>query len=150
MKGLGDNIAKVKCPIEDIECEMFHRWLESYGIPHTHIPNESKSQTKAAIIRGRKLKSLGVSAGYWDYDVYIPVLDIDKEVCAYELVKIEMKRAKKSLSKVSDAQKAWGDIYERAGIAHAICYGAEEAEKTIADAYELINQQKMSKKGLDI
>lgn len=131
------------CPIEDIECEVFHNWLDANKIPHTHIPNESKSQTKAAIIRGKKLKRLGVSSGYWDYDVYVPVLDFDGEVGGYELVKIEMKRTKKSLSTVSANQKWWGGVYEMAGINHFICYGAEEAKAKVREAYEFINQEKM-------
>ena len=100
-------MAKIECPIEDIECEVFHNWLELYGIPHTHIPNESRSSKRDAVIRARKLQKMGVSPGYWDYDVYIPVLDTDGEVGGYELIKIEMKRAKKSLSKVSENQKRW-------------------------------------------
>lgn len=44
---------------------------------------------------------------------------------------IEMKRAKKSLSKVSDAQKDWHKRLTFAGYAVAVCYGADEAIKTI-------------------
>lgn len=142
-------MAKVECPIEDIECEVFHNWLELYNIPHTHIPNESKSQTRAAIIRGAKLKRMGVSPGYWDYDVYVPILDLDGELGGYELIKIEMKRAKKSLSTVSKAQKGWGKIYELAGIEGYICYGAEEAEARVMEVYERINQEKLKRKPID-
>ena len=137
------------CPIEDVECEVFHNWLNINNIPHEHIPNESKSQTRAAIIRGAKLKRLGVSAGYWDYDVYIPVLDLDGKVGGYELIKIEMKRAKKSLSKVSAEQKRWGKVYELAGIECYICYGAEEAEARVEEVYERINQEKLKLKPID-
>lgn len=142
-------MAKIECPIEDIECEVFHNWLEQYDIPHTHIPNESKSQTKAAIIRGKKLKKMGVSSGYWDYDVYIPVLDVDGTLGGYELIKIEMKRAKKSLSKVSASQKKWGKVYELAGLECYICYGAEAAEKVVEEVYERINQEKLMRKPID-
>lgn len=137
------------CPIEDVECQVFHNWLDLYGIPHEHIPNESRSSSKAAMIRGKKLKSMGVSAGYWDYDVYIPVLDFDDTVAAYELIKIEMKRAKKSLSTVSAAQKSWGKIYEMSGIEHYICYGADQAEKTVAETYKRINHEELKQKPID-
>ena len=137
------------CPIEDVECEMFHRWLELYGIPHTHIPNESRSSKRDAYIRGAKLRKMGVSSGYWDYDVYIPVLDIDGDIGAYELIKIEMKRAKKSLSKVSNDQKEWGKVYDMAGIPNFICYGAEEAEDAVKSVYETINCAKMCRKPID-
>lgn len=142
-------MSKIECPIEDIECEVFHNWLELYGIPHTHIPNESRSSKRDAVIRAKKLKRMGVSSGYWDYDVYIPVMDLDGEVGGYELVKIEMKRAKKSLSKVSKSQTEWGKIYDMAGITKFICYGAEEAENRIAEMYEFINHEKLKRKPID-
>ena len=137
------------CPIEDFECIAFHNWLEERGIPHAHIPNESRSSKKDAYIRGAKLKSMGVSSGYWDYDVYIPIRDVDGEIGGYELIKIEMKRQKKSLSKVSDAQKEWGEIYEMSGITHLICYGAEEAERVVENIYETINHEELKKKPID-
>lgn len=140
---------KVECPIEDVECQVFHNWLELYGIDHEHIPNESRSSKRDAYIRGKKLKSMGVSSGYWDYDVYIPMLDIDGEVGGYELIKIEMKRAKKSLSKVSEDQKRWGKIYKGAGLECFICYGAEEAEARVCEVYERINQKKLMRKPID-
>lgn len=130
-------------PIEDVECQRFHIWLELKGIPHTHIPNESRSSRKDAYIRGRKLKSMGVSTGYWDYDVYIPIRDVTGRVASYELVKIEMKRAKKSLSRVSLEQKSWGSIYDKAGIKCKICWGAEEAENWVSELYSMINQKKL-------
>ena len=133
-------------PIEDVECQNFHAWLDERNIPHEHIPNESRSSKRDAAIRGRKLKSMGMSAGYWDYDIYIPVLDVNNRVGGYELVKVEMKRAKKSLSTVSPDQKKWGAIYEKAGIRCSICYGAEKAEEYIEMIYEEINQTKLKKK----
>lgn len=140
---------KVVCPIEDVECEVFHNWLELYGIPHTHIPNESRSSKRDAVIRAKKLKRMGVSSGYWDYDVYIPALDLDGEVGSYELIKIEMKRAKKSLSKVTEGQKKWGKVYELAGFECYICYGAEAAEEVVAEVYERINGKKLMRKPID-
>lgn len=142
-------MAKVECPIEDIECEVFHNWLELYGIPHTHIPNESRSSKRDAVIRAKKLKRMGVSSGYWDYDVYVPVVDVDDTVIGFELIKIEMKRAKKSLSTVSAKQKWWGNIYDMTGIECYICYGAEAAEKVVEEVYERINQEKLKLKPID-
>ena len=136
-------------PLEDDECKELHIWLKLRDIPHTHIPNESRSSKKDAAIRGRKLKSMGVSTGYWDYDVYVPILDISGDIGGYELVKIEMKRARKNLSRVSEEQKEWGKIYEKAGIKCKICWGSSEAKKYIEDIYEMINQEKLSKKGID-
>ena len=142
-------MAKIECPIEDIECEVFHNWLDQYDIPHTHIPNESRSSKRDAVIRARKLQRMGVSSGYWDYDVYIPVIDVDGNVGSYELIKIEMKRAKKSLSTVSANQKKWGKVYELAGLECYICYGAEAAEKVVEEVYDRINQKKLMRKPID-
>lgn len=142
-------MTKVDCPIEDVECKIFHAWLQVHGIPHTHIPNESRSSKRDAYVRGKQLKAMGVSAGYWDYDVFVPAKDINNNVGAYELIKIEMKRAQKSLSRVSEEQKAWGKIFEKAGIECHICYGAEEAIRIIKEAYERINDKKMREKTID-
>lgn len=133
-------------PKEDAECIDFHKWLEDRGVPHEHIPNESRSSKRDAVIRGKKLKDMGVSKGYWDYDVYIPVLDLDGKVGAYELVKVEMKRASKKLSTVSKEQKDWGKIYEQAGIRGKICYGAEQAEEYIETLYLDINGKPLKEK----
>lgn len=127
------------CPIEDDECIEFHKFLDELGFPHEHIPNESRSSKRDAYVRGRKLKNMGVSKGYWDYDVYVPYTRYGK--IAYKLIKIEMKRAKKSLSKVSDEQKVWGDIYNRARIDCKICYGAEEAKDFVLVCYRDLNDR---------
>ena len=137
------------CPLEDYECQEFHKWLDERGIPHTHIPNESRSGKKDAYIRGSKLKSMGVSSGYWDYDVYVPIIDIDGELGGYELVKVEMKRATKSLSTVSESQKQWQKVYDAAGIECRVCYGHEDAAKYIEEVYEIINQEKMPEPTID-
>ena len=133
------------CPIEDVECKNFHDALDGVSIPHEHIPNESRSSKRDAAIRGRKLKMMGVSKGYWDYDVYVPVLDVDGKVGSYELIKVEMKRAEKKLSTVSPEQRSWGRIYEKAGIPCKICYGAEQAWEYVASVYEDINGKKLKK-----
>ena len=138
------SVAKNDAPLEDKECQDFHSWLDDRNIPHEHIPNESRSSKRDALIRGRKLKSMGVSSGYWDYDVYIPVKDMDGKIGGYELIKIEMKRSKKSLSKVSQEQKNWGKIYSLAGIECYICYGANEAEARVCEVYERINMEKLA------
>lgn len=112
-------------PLEDDECKTFHRWLQLNYIPHTHIANESRGGSRAAMIRGAKLKAMGQSAGVWDYEIFLPIKGITGEVDAYQLVKIEMKRTKGG--RLSEEQKEWGDIYEKAGIPCAVCKGAKEA-----------------------
>lgn len=118
------------CPLEDDECIEFNRWCKNRPLLKIeHIPNESRSSKRDAAIRGRKLKAMGVSKGFWDYAVFIPVFDCDGRVGKYELVMIEMKRLKGSTT--STEQKGWGIVYAKAEIRHAICKGHLEAEKQI-------------------
>lgn len=113
------------CPLEDDECIVFSQWLSLNNIPHSHIGNESRSSSKNAMIRGAKLKRMGQSRGVWDYEIYIPFKGITGTVDCYEVAKIEMKR--QFGGKTSPEQKAWGRIYEKAGIPCKICKGADEA-----------------------
>ena len=101
-------------PLEDDECVAFSQWLKINHIPHAHIANESRSSSKYAMIRGAKLKKMGQSKGVWDYEIFVP-----------KIIKVEMKRRKGGV--VSEEQKKCGEIYEKAGIPHKVCRGAEEA-----------------------
>ena len=125
-----------KVPLEDQECKNFHDWMEERQIPHTHIPNESRSSKRDAAIRARKLKMMGVSRGVWDYEVFVPVYDIDGELATYQQIKIEMKRQRGGGSTVFKEQKDWGKIYEVAGIPCKICYGANEAIAFVEEYYK--------------
>lgn len=112
-------------PLEDDECKAFHQWLTINNIPHAHIANESRSNTRAAMIRGAKLKAMGQSRGVWDYEVFVPIKGIDGTIDCYEMLKIEMKRRHGGV--VSVEQKIWGEVYEKAGVPCKICKGADEA-----------------------
>lgn len=112
-------------PLEDVECIRFSNWLTANKIPHCHIANESRSSSRSAMIRGAKLKRMGQSKGVWDYEIYIPYKGVNGTVDCYEIAKVEMKRRKGGV--VSPEQKAWGKIYEKAGIDCKICKGADEA-----------------------
>lgn len=118
-------ISKEYNPLEDVECIRFSNWLSVHKIPHCHIANESRSGSRSAMIRGAKLKRMGQSKGVWDYEVYIPRKGITGTVDCYEIAKVEMKRRKGGV--VSPEQKAWGKVYEKAGIACKICKGCDEA-----------------------
>ena len=112
-------------PLEDDEAIAFADWLRARGIPHTHVANEAGSQTKSAKIRAMKAKKMGQTPGVWDYEIFLPIVNIFGEVDAYQEVRIELKRIKGSTT--SQAQKKWGEIYEMAGIPCAVCKGAEKA-----------------------
>ena len=112
-------------PLEDDEAVAFADWLRANHIPSTHIANEIGGSTRTAKIRALKAKRMGQTAGVWDYELFIPVYDIDGEVSAYQEARVELKRVKGST--ISPAQKEWGRIYEMAGIPCAVCKGAEKA-----------------------
>lgn len=112
-------------PLEDDEAVAFADWLRANHIPSTHVANEVGGSTRTAKIRALKAKRMGQTAGVWDYELFIPVYDIDGEVSAYQEARVELKRVKGSTT--SPAQKEWGRIYEMAGIPCAVCKGAEKA-----------------------
>lgn len=128
---------KPPVPIEDFEDIQFHRWLKKNEIPHTHIPNESRSSSKNAIIRAKKLKEMGVSRGVWDFEVYVPVYDIDGDLAEYQLLKIEMKRRRGGGSTTSKEQRDWGKKYQLAGIPCKVCYGADEAIEFVKEYWRI-------------
>ncbi|MCD8213397.1 MAG: VRR-NUC domain-containing protein [Campylobacter sp.] len=101
-------------PTEEVEQMKLVDWLRVKKIPHTHVANERM----ASIAFKKKLKALGVSAGFPDMIVFLPNL----------IIFIEMKRAKKSLSRVSDNQDDWIETINFYDYAKAkVCYGAGEA-----------------------
>ena len=125
------NTAKTKktVPIEDVECFNFVDWLNKYApdVKYAHVANESRSSKKDAAIRGRKLQRMGQKRGVWDYELFIPIYDIDGEIGTYQEIRIEMKRQRGGGSTTSKEQKDWGKIYDAAGIPTKICFGADEA-----------------------
>lgn len=130
-------ITKNNTPLEDDEAIAFADWLRANHIPATHIANEIGGSTRTAKLRAIKAKRMGQTAGVWDYEVFVPVYDIDNEVCAYQEIRIELKRQKGSTT--SAAQRKWQDIYELAGIPCKVCKGAEEAIKFVREQLDMIN-----------
>ena len=118
---------KVKMPVptEEEEAKLLHQYLELKNIPHAHISNESNGGSQYARIRGAKMKAMGQSKGAWDYEIFIPIKGITKTIDAYQEVRIELKRQEGG--RVSPEQKAWGRVYEKAGIPCFIAKGAGAA-----------------------
>lgn len=127
---------KISVPLEDDECKIFHKWLSIEGIPHCHVANESRSSAKNAMIRGAKLKSMGQAKGVWDYEIFLPIAGITGYTDAYQEIRIEMKRQKGGT--VSQEQKDWQKIYEKAGIPCKVCKGADEAIKFVKQQIAII------------
>jgi hypothetical protein len=127
-------MTKIAAPLEDDEAVAFSTWLKYMQIPHTHIANEIGGSTRAMKTRAIKAKKMGQSAGVWDYEIFLPVKNVDGDVDAYQEVRVELKRTHGGT--VSSAQKNWGKIYELAGIPCAVCKGAEKAIEFIKEVQE--------------
>lgn len=103
-----------KIPYEEAEQMAVVSWLKIKKIPHIHVANERM----ASVQYKKKLKALGTYAGFPDLMVFLP----------NKTLFIEMKRAKKSLSKVSAEQTEWIEILNMFDYAKAkVCYGSGEA-----------------------
>lgn len=112
-------------PYEEDEQIAFVTWCHLNGILVHHSGNEIGGSTKALKIRAIKMKKMGTSKGFPDLLVFIPIKGVTKEIDAYEMAVIEMKRKKGGV--VSKEQKEWITVLEMAGIPCKICKGADEA-----------------------
>lgn len=114
----------LEVPTEDLEQIKLSQYLKIKKIPHTHIANERI----ASVAYRKKLKAMGVSSGFPDMAIFLPC----------KMIFIELKREKKSLSKVSEHQEEWIDIINMYDYAKAkVCYGAGEAIDFIEDELKM-------------
>lgn len=112
-------------PYEDDEAFAFHDWLTVRHIPHNHRPNETAGRTPEMVRRNMKMRRQGMSAGAWDYEIFVPQVD-----GSYIQVEVELKRRKGGT--VSSAQKQWQKVYEGAGIPCKVCKGWVEASEFVS------------------
>lgn len=109
-------------PTESEEQEALFAWCLANGIEMVHIPNERKC---TAFVAGQLLRQ-GMRKGFPDN--FIPIAR-----GGFHGLFIELKRAKKSLSKKSPEQREWVKKLNKAGYKAVFCYGAEEAKKVISE-----------------
>ena len=134
---LGGKSVSSKVPLEDEEAVAFADWLRARQFPHTHVANEIGGSSKAAKMRSIKAKKMGQTAGVWDYEIFIPIINKDKVVTAYQEVRIELKRRKGG--RTTAEQRKWGGVYAAAGIPCAVCKGAEEAIRFVLAIEQVVN-----------
>ena len=109
-------------PYEHDEQVAVKEWAESMEATEPDlwglhaIPNGGQRHKKTAA----DLKAEGVKSG-------VPDLDLPIARGKYIGLRIEMKRRKKSLSKVDPEQVKWIDWLRAQGHMVAVCYGADEA-----------------------
>lgn len=106
---------------EEQEQKDLAKWCRARGLLFTHIANEVKDNDPRF---GAKLKAMGKSAGVPDMLIFLDD----------GLLAIELKKAEKKGTKVSDAQKQWIENLNKLSWARAyVCYGAEQAIKLIQE-----------------
>jgi hypothetical protein len=106
----------MKPPTEAEEAKVLVAYLRVHGYKFFHAPSETGSSDEAKR-RAIRMKQQGTVRGYPDYTIIV----------RNKLVFIELKRAKKSLSKVSPEQREWLTALAACGTECAIAYGANEA-----------------------
>lgn len=111
-------------PTEAEEQEELCAWCDAKGIKIVHIPNERKCSAAMAASLARQ----GMRKGFPDNFI----VGGRKGFCG---LFIELKRAKKSLSRVSPEQREWIRQLNEAGYKAVICYGAEEAKRVISEYF---------------
>ena len=109
-------------PTEAEEQEELVAWGDAQGIVIVHIANERKC---TAYVAGQLLRQ-GMRKGFPDN--FIPIAR-----GGYHGLFIELKRAKKSLSKKSPEQREWVRYLNEEGYKALFCYGAEEAKQVILE-----------------
>ncbi len=114
-----------RIPLEQEEQMVFVEWCHYMGIKCHHCANEIGGSTPALKLRAIKAKRMGTSKGFPDLLVCVPIKGVTGEVDSYQLLAIEMKRKKGSVT--SKEQKEWLGILEMAGIPSKVCKGADEA-----------------------
>ena len=121
-KEKGYKPAPLRTPLEEDEQKELADWLNAKGILWVHIPNERKA-TAVAIAN---LERQGLKKGFPDNFIAEP--------CGgFHGLFIELKRAKKALSRVSPEQRQWIKDLNGKGFAACVCYGAEEAKRVVLE-----------------
>lgn len=107
-------------PLETIEQQTVAKWLDFNNYIFSKIPSETFTKSWSQK-RKNKIEWL---------KPWLPDLIIILK--RWSLLFIELKRAKKSLSKVSKEQKDWIDSLNNiSNVQAVVCYGSEEAINTI-------------------
>ncbi len=134
--------ASPKPPTEHQEQAEVFRWAETekaklpmlemlFAIPNGAGVNHQRSRNgKRFSLEGAKLKREGMKQGVPDTFLACPVGQ-------WHGLFLEMKRAKKSLSKASPEQIAWHGALRSMGYRVEVCYGAEAAKAAILDYLEV-------------
>lgn len=110
------------CPLEETEQIKLAQWLDWNKVLWTHVPNGGYRHAVTA----NRLKAQGVKAGVPDALIFDRPFPIENGKI-YSGVAIELKRADKKLSNVSEAQAKWlSELMQRGWLCRTF-YGADSA-----------------------
>lgn len=133
---VGRKTKPVKYPTEHQEQTELFKWAEDeserlpalkmlFAIPNGAGVNHQHSRNGTRFsLEGAKLKREGMKQG-------VPDVFLARPANGFHGLFIEMKRAKKSLSKTSPQQLAWHSALNAMGYQVVVCYGAEEVKAVI-------------------
>lgn len=116
---------KIKCPTEASEAKAFWEWAQYHPIVKNYlfaIPNGGSRNVREA----KNLKAQGVKPGISDYFLAHPAQ-------GKHGMSIELKRANKTISRLTLEQAMWLGQCERMGYATKVAYGAQEAIKAVEE-----------------
>lgn len=110
-------------PTEHQEQVDFFRWCElrSVQIPGLKMVHATPNAGKRSWATGKAMKEEGLRAGFPDISIHAPAN-------GFHGLHIELKRDRRSKSKVTASQLWWLASLQDMGYACALCYGAEEAK----------------------
>lgn len=113
---------------ESEEQKILVSWLQSIGVKFTSIPNSTFTKSWRQKLHNKRM---GLNAGLPDLVIVLPakqaVVPLEYEE-KHRLLFIELKRAKKSLSRISKHQKSWIEaLNDCQGVEAIVCFGAQQA-----------------------
>jgi hypothetical protein len=115
---------KKRIPLELHEQFVVHAWLAKHGIRHNHSPNGGKRHGR----EGAKLKRLGMSAGFPDFE-------IPYARKGYHGLYIELKRL--SGGRLEVEQEEWRDFLLGEGFAWHLARGAQECIRIVCEYFDI-------------
>lgn len=128
---------KLPVPTESEEQQLIFEWatIARLGYPELemlfHVPNEGKRSPKT----GARLKREGLKRG-------VPDLCLPVGAGRYNALFIELKRRDLSMKDISEDQKEWIRKLLSYGNGACICFGADDAIKTIEEYLNMRRKQK--------
>lgn len=115
----------IQVPLEAEEAKTFWQWAQYHPIAKDHLVHNA-NESKTSWANGRHLKAQGKRAGLSDYLLAYPYKGKPG-------LWIELKRRKRSISRLSEEQAQWLERMNRCGYSTAVAYGSDEAIRAVEE-----------------